>query len=64
MGFGVFAMIPMWESIFAVAGISRHEFGHVTGSRGSVTCYQTCPLVLVTWEVMGAKHDTVGKQKS
>jgi hypothetical protein len=48
--------------IFFHLGISKHVLGIFTGARGYVSYYETlCPLVLITWEVMGAKHNKVKK---
>jgi hypothetical protein len=39
--------------------------GIVAGARGYVTYYETLySLVLITWEVMGAKHDKVKKNRT
>jgi len=39
--------------------------GIVTGARGYVKYYEAlCSLVLITWEVMGAKHDKVKENRT
>jgi hypothetical protein len=40
-------------------------FGHVMSDKVYVTCYPTCYMpLLVSWEVMGAIHDKVKKNRA
>ncbi len=58
---------PVWAFalIFFHLGVSKHVLGIVAGARGYVTYYETLySLVLITWEVMGAKHDKVKKNRT
>jgi hypothetical protein len=47
----------LWDHVIHVLGMS-----HATRAFIHATRHVMCPLVLVTWKVMGAKHEKVGKR--
>jgi len=56
----------LWDHVIHVLGMLLQLCGgmsHATRAFMHATRHVICPLVLVIWKVMGAKHEKVGKKK-